>query len=498
MINNNLWKFNRITRSLAEKFGDSNALSDDFISLTYNELDKECGILAVKLRMLGIKKGDIIMLGLTNSVYHPVILLALIRIGAIPLLLHTQLLHHEIEPLIKLCRPAAWIRDSHFSEEEADKYNYGGLVLTVGDLKNISVKPAPPVEAECSLKDTAFLLLSSGSTGTPKCIPKTYGELTVFFNCYIKEMGFTRETRSLVTGPLSHYLPFIIVFGTLLAGGTAFITRFFSPVDIISTVSENNINTAAMVPAMLRMCINCLDLSQERCVIGEKLIIGGSKMGKDDIQSAIKYFSCSVVLIYGSSEAIFCISRYNDKSDLDAFSEGTPMYKSDKIKISGSKTTGELLVKGPYVLKNYYGMESRKYDYFTSDGYYKTGDLAWIDKNGSVHICGRCTEMINRCGEKIIPYELEEMIKKHRNIAECAVCGVKDITFGEKIVVFAELKAKDLSYELKDLKINLSEQGIAEYKLPDELVLMERLPKNASGKVQKKILIENYSNGIVS
>lgn len=475
---------NMIAQTLAEKFGTKEAVSDDRLSLSYNELWQKVKNAASLLKK-NVHKGDTVLIELGNCAEFIVAFFSVIHIGAVPVLMHMKLNSHEREPIIRLCRPVCRIRHERTPENKDISVITATELISQGKVNDCTA-------ARLTLGDTAFILLSSGTTGIPKCIPKTYGEITTFLNSFIKCVGFDEGTRSMATGPLTHYLGFVTAFATLISGGTIFLSEFLSPVDIISAVSEEEINTLSMVPSMLRLCTEYCRLDEECCKLSRSLLIAGSKSTGEDIHEGIRCFGCPVICLYGSSEAVATYSVYNTREDTLAYSEGIPIGRFDKMMIEGSANEGELLVKGPYVFGCYLGMEKEREKFFTPEGYYRTGDLASIDSGGKLIIIGRCREMINRCGEKIIPDELESLIQKHCKVCECAVCGLKDKVMGERIAAFIKLKDEVKILSSHELREHLTECGIADFKMPDDVIITHSMPKTDSGKINKRKLVEKY------
>ena len=146
--------------------------------------------------------------------------------------------------------------------------------------------------------------------------------------------------------------------------------------------------------------------------------------------------------------------------------------------------TGELIVKGPYTIHEYYRAGDRNKGAFTVDGYYRMGDLVRLREDGNFEVVGRIKEQINRAGEKIAAAEVETLLLKHPCIESCAVVPVKDEVLGERICAFAIGEEVKLN-EVRDFLMN---NGLALYKLPDQLVFIDRWPLTAVGKVDKKRL----------
>ena len=153
---------------------------------------------------------------------------------------------------------------------------------------------------------------------------------------------------------------------------------------------------------------------------------------------------------------------------------------------------GELLLRGPYTIRNYYNNPAADADSFRDDGFYRTGDRAFIDTEGNLHITGRVKEQINRAGEKIMPSELERILDDNEEIERSAVVGVPDELMGNKIcaVVVTDNASVDLAY----IRGYLESRGVAAYKLPDIVMKTQQIPLTAVGKHKKKKIADMIEN----
>lgn len=191
------------------------------------------------------------------------------------------------------------------------------------------------------------------------------------------------------------------------------------------------------------------------------------------------------------TEGLICTNSMDDSYETRVSCQGQPISEYDEIKIIDSDgkevaqgEIGELIVKGPYTIQEYYRLLDND-KYFNEEGFYLSGDKVRKLEDGNLKVVGRVKEQINRAGEKIMPSELEELIIKHPDIMDCAVIGIEDEMLGNKICVYAVAR-KNIS--LLDIRKHLEEAGIAMFKLPDVLRLVKRIPVTAMKKVDKEAL----------
>jgi len=243
------------------------------------------------------------------------------------------------------------------------------------------------------------------------------------------------------------------------------------------------------------MWIACMEWEEDVDFSSMKYIqVGAAKLEKDLAEKAEKLMGIKIIQGYGLGEGITCFTNPDDDRDIAWSTQGTPISEYDEVRIVdeyGNEVpvgeAGELTERGPYTFEGYYNDDKRNSELFTEDGYFKTGDKALITREGRIIILGRVREQINRAGENVVPSEIEEYLKKCEGVEDAAVFGVADEDLGERIcAVIVSSKQKSL----QEVCVQLSEQGLAPYKLPDELHYIESMPLINVGKIDKRKLKE--------
>jgi 2,3-dihydroxybenzoate-AMP ligase len=206
--------------------------------------------------------------------------------------------------------------------------------------------------------------------------------------------------------------------------------------------------------------------------------------------------------VFGMAEGLLTLTRDTDPWDVVVGTQGRPLSPADEILIvddSGIPVppghTGELLTRGPYTLRGYYRAPEHNARAFTDDGYYRTGDLVRLTKTGELVVEGRIKDVIVRGGAKVSAEELEGYLLAHPSVDRAAVVAVPDPYAGELICACVQPNGKPPT--LAELRQALHERGIADYKLPDRLVVVAALPLTGLGKVDKKVLAEAASAGVI-
>ena len=220
--------------------------------------------------------------------------------------------------------------------------------------------------------------------------------------------------------------------------------------------------------------------------ITEKALTDMCKL-TDKIVSAIHPYLDTPYLVFGHS-----LSTWKDSVYERINYQGKPMSDEDQVIIvddDGKEQPygieGEILVKGPYLFSGYYEMDSS--ECFNADGFYHTGDLGYITADGYIKITGRKSDQINRMGEKIMPSEIESYLAEHEKIMEVVVMGIPDTILGERSCAFLRMAKGNVKPE--ELREHLSKKGVAQYKVPDQMILLDEFPHTATGKINKRMLL---------
>jgi 2,3-dihydroxybenzoate-AMP ligase len=222
--------------------------------------------------------------------------------------------------------------------------------------------------------------------------------------------------------------------------------------------------------------------------------VGGAKLAAEPAAQIPKALGCTLQQVFGMAEGLLNYTRLDDPSELVETTQGRPLSPADEIRVVDPDTgepvpegeTGELLTRGPYTLRGYYRAPEHNARSFTPDGFYRTGDLVRRLPSGHLVVEGRHKDQINRGGEKIAAEELEGHLLAHPAVHDAAVVGVPDPMMGERTCAFVVARGEPPT--LPALKEFLRERGVADYKWPDRLELVDTFPRTPVGKISKKEL----------
>ena len=299
-------------------------------------------------------------------------------------------------------------------------------------------------------------------------------------------IDLTSADRSIVLLPLFHIGGIgLFALPTLFVGGTVIIPGKFEPQKAIAMIEQYEATIVMGVPAIHKALIECPSFKREKMKAVRWFYNGGAPCPHELIQT---FFDHGFLFGQGfgmteTSPTLFMLSREDAPRKIGSI--GKPVMYSDFKLVNQEGDVGELVVKGPNIMTEYWRKPAATNETII-DGWLYTGDLARIDEEGFVYIVGRKKEMLISGGENIYPLEIEQAISQHTDVSEVAVTGVADPVWGEVPAAFV---VKKPSSELTDKDIiEYCRDKLAKYKLPKEIIFMDELPKNATGKIQKNQL----------
>ena len=500
----------------AKRYAERIAVSDSEESITYEELNQRVDQMAGAFICKGIEPGDRVVVQLPNRISFVVVLFALMRAGAVPILMLPAHREAELEGIIKLADPTAYV-----VAEQYLGYRYVDMALAIKEkfscLKHLFVDGNGGqgvqnlLELQCGNVQfpevdgyqTAVLLLSGGTTGVPKLIPRTHADYMYNARMSAKRCKLDKKDIYLAALPVAHNFPLSCpgLLGTLDAGGKVVLAPTTSPDDILSLVSEEEVTITAMVPAVTAVCMEMLEYDEDYDISSLKILqVGGAVLEDSLAKKIIQEWPCKLMQVFGTAEGLLSFTSPDDDDSLIARCQGTPVSPADEVKIVDESDEevpkdvfGELLSRGPYTIDGYYKADEANRVSFTADGFYRTGDKAMWTKEGCLRLGGRIKEQINRAGEKIMPSEIEGYLCQHPDIKEAAVVGIPDEVLGNRICAFI-MPEDEKQMDLLEIHQFLKAMGVASYKLPDQVETIELWPLTSVGKIDKKALASMVQN----
>lgn len=513
-ISEGYWRdetFSGMLRECAEKYGNKTALCDMNKSISYSEWNSLADSGAAYLKSNGIKSGDRVIIQIPNSTAFGTALFSLFRLGAVPVLALPTHRKNEISSFINVASPTAYITvRSHlgFDYESMAKECTEGTGCKVFfadeiDYKKFSSDITDFSDTGRTFRDIAVLQVSGGTTNIPKLIPRTNADYLYDSRVFSDVCGMNEDTVFLAAIPASHNFSFANpgLIGTMICGGKIVMAGTGSPDEIFELIDREKVNITAMVPSLLALCSEMSEWEEYELDSLKTVLVGGSLLTFPVLSKAEEALGCKIRQVYGTAEGLNTITDADMSPELTAGCQGKKISAGDEMLIEaddGSSalfgTEGELLLRGPYTIQNYYNNPEADAESFRSDGYYRTGDRAFIDRSGNLHITGRVREQINRAGEKIMPSELERILDENKDIDMSAVVGIPDEMLVNKICAAVVTDNRDIT--LQFIRGYLEEKGVAIYKLPDIAVRLDCIPLTAVGKPDKKAIVHMIINDL--
>jgi len=509
-------------------YPDKEGLIDDTSRFTYGELRKKVDRLAIGFMALGIKERDFVLLQIPNWHEYVFAFFALQKIGAIPVLLIARHGLAEIKHVCGLTHPVAWIgpvryRNTDFLSILAEvKSEAGGLESLISvrsganpgfvSLEEVMDRKEPTdadVQALAARRpdpmEVSMILLTGGTTGLPKAVPRTHNDYISSVEYHSRAWEITSDDVVLTVAPVSHAQGMHTgVGGAFFNFAKYVLTDSTDAGDICRVIERERVTAFPTVPALVQRIVSLENLGDYNLGSLKKIYAGGAPSTPELVRSVYERIGCKFVNTLGAAEGLGSMTRLH--ADLETIcttvgQKDCPYAQYKAVDLDGhevqSGREGELLAKGPGIFSGYFKSEEDNKKTFTSDGFFKTGDLAKIDESGTMTITGRIKETILRGGETISAVAIERMISSHPGVAEAAVIGMPDKIFGERICAYVTLK-EGASLSFQELVAYLKSIGASVLQMPERLEIIDAVPLTKIGKADKKALKEDIAKKLAS
>ncbi|WP_327143646.1 acyl-CoA synthetase [Nocardia sp. NBC_01327] len=497
---NSLLRYGTLAAGLrlsAARYGDRTALIDELGSLTFAELEDRSNRLANAWRERGLKPREGVAILARNHRGIVDAIFAAAKCGAKIILLNTDFAGPQIrdvatregtdllvydEEYAGMLDGISPHRGSYRAWTESPREDSLEALIAAG---SPDAPPSPGVEPK-------IILLTSGTTGTPKGAPRAEPKSLASLGGLLSKVPFRSGEVTECCAPMFHTLGFACGMLTLGFGSTLVIRRRFDPQVAIDSVARNHASTMIVVPVMLSRMVDLggkgvtgRDLSALRIIF-----VAGSQLGAQLCRAVTATFGPVVYNLYGSTEVAYATIATPEDLAVEPGCVGRPVLgaRVEILDADGKSVpvgeTGRIFVGNVIQFEGYTGGGHKE----IIRGLMSSGDVGHFDSAGRLFIDGRDDDMIVSGGENVFPAEVEELLYTHVAVREVAVIGVPDEQFGSRLKAFVVVHdGQDFSeVEVKDfVKSNL-----ARYKVPREVVFLEELPRNPTGKVLKRKLQE--------
>ncbi|MEK6601295.1 MAG: AMP-binding protein [Candidatus Binatota bacterium] len=516
------WEDRSLADTFAEvcaKYADRLAIIDRGESITYAQLNGRSERLALNLLDEGLKPLDRVVMQLPNVVEFVYLYFALQKIGCIPIMALPTHRYREVSQLVELsgavaCAAPDRVRDFDHRElirriGDASKTLRLGIILgdapegflSLTDLIRRQTERSPEELKRITIdpEDPALFQLSGGTTGAPKLIPRTHNDYVYNSKMAASVTGVGPDKILLDVLPLAHNLPLACpgLQGFLLHGGKVVLANTTRGEDIFPLIERYRVTHIHVVPALLIRWINDPLIKKSDLSSLEVIQSGGQRL-QPEVRRRTKELIPGVTVQenFGMAEGMLMFVRLDDPEEVRMATVGRPISPDDEVRLVDEEDNevapgevGEFLARGPYTLRGYYGVPEYNTRAFTTDGFYRSGDLMRRHPSGNYLVEGRKKDLINRGGEKISAEEIENLILSHPAVQNVACVPMPDPILGERMCACVILR-RGRTLTLEELVAFLTKEEIAKHKLPERLELMDDFPLSPLGKVSKKDLTE--------
>ena len=519
------WKdqtFSEILARRAREHPDREAIVDGRRRIHYGQLWAEVKRFAEFLRRQGVQRGDVVTLQMPNRIEFPVVFFSLELIGAVANKISADFRAMEVEYILKFSQSRVYVCASQFKgfdylamiRELRPRLPDLKLVICVDDVDAPDVASFAKVVHETpeiaendrvrmSSLGVMRMCFTSGTTGNPK------GVLHCFNSTLCTCATFNRELEVTEFDVMLDYLPVGLNWGyctlvqSVMAGAKTILMERFSGSGALEMIEREKVTYIPTAPASIVAMLNSPELKQRDLTSLRLVITGGASAAVETIkafQAAIPH--AKLVELYGMLETGFhSFTRLTDDPlkvngtvgrCVDEM--GLRILDDDEKDVPYGEV-GEIAAIGPSVHLGYLNNPAANRDSFTADGWFKTGDLGqFADADGNVRIAGRKKEIINRGGKKYFPREIEELLYEHPKIVEAAIVGAPDARLGEKNCLCVIIKEGE-SLALDEV-VSFLKGRVADYKLPEAIVVMNDFPMTPTGKIRRPELVKRVAGTV--
>lgn len=482
------------------------AVKDVNRTITYEQLGEEVNQFANALLKLGIQPKDRIALWMENSIEYIVADFAIAKIGAVRVPLNTFLNNQEVIYRLNDSEARMIVCDQKLTqrvEEVIKETAIQPMIISTGEgsqlqfrpLVNQSSKISPDINVTPS--DLAAIMYTGGTTGRSKGVMHTHETIIAIFYSEIVEFELEPGVVMLHLAPLPHAAGFLLLPG-LLRGGKQILQQRFDPKTFCQTIEQERVTFTFLVPTMIYILIDYPGIDHYDFSSLKTMIYGAAPMAPNRIKQAINLFGPVLTQVYSQMEVANQTTILSKEDHLSALERNEDVLQScgksiimSHLKIineqgeeSPPHTVGEIVTKGPHMMKGYWKMEGET-EKTIRNGWLHTGDMAYQDEEGYLYLVDRKKDMIITGGFNVYTTVVEKALFEHPEVRQAAVIGIPDEKWGEAVRAFVVANQDTITEEelLHYCKIKL-----AKYEVPKSIEFLNKLPITAYGKIDKNKL----------
>jgi acyl-CoA synthetase (AMP-forming)/AMP-acid ligase II len=495
---------------------------------SYAQLRERVNRLADSLSRLGLKKGERAAIIEVNCHQFVEACFATTRLGAIFVPLNFRIREDELKYLVSKAEPKILFVGSRYADMvDSVKIQLPSVehfVIIGGEYRGMtgydeliaSGSPEEKTFAQVADEDIVLLMFTAGTTGFPKGVPQDSNSYSTYVlsNVNPPDAEAPAETN-LLCMPLYHVAGMQALMAGIYGGRTIALMRQFDEREWFETVQREKATRVMLVPTMLKRVVDYPDFEKYDLFHVRVVTYGAASCPYEVLKKAIERFpGRALINAFGGTETSSTIAALRAEDQIItgkeseaerekklkrlASSIGLPMDDVEiQVRGEGGKELppgklGEIVVRGPRIMKGYWKSDEETEKAFTADGWYRTGDLGYKDDEGYIYLTGRADDVIVRGGENIGPDEVESVLYSHPKVEEAAVIGVKDLEWGQQVRAIVRLKEGENATEQEI--IDFCRPRLAGYKRPSSVILVKaELPKTSTGKILRRVLREKYA-----
>lgn len=487
----------------ARRIPNRAALIDEEGTLTYRELDDAAHAVANGLLAKGVRGGDGMAILARNHRWFVIANYGAARVGARIILLNSEFSGPQIKEVAEREGAKVIVYDDEYTKAvskvepelgklralgfnpDADEPS-GSLDETLAELiARSSTAPAPKVSRHASI-----IVLTSGTTGTPKGANRSTPPTLAPVGGILSHVPFKAGEVTSLPSPMFHALGYLHATLAVFLGSTLVLRRKFKPPLVLEDIEKHKVTAMAVVPVMLSRLLDTLEKMEKKPDLSSLRIIfvSGSQLGAELAARALKDIGPVIYNMYGSTEVAFATVASPQHLESNGATVGS-VVKGVKVKIFDDNgievpqgNVGRIFVGNALPFAGYTGGGHKQ----IIDGLMSSGDVGYFDEHGLLYVSGRDDEMIVSGGENVFPAEVEDLISGHPEVVEATAIGIEDKEWGARLRAFV-VKKEDATVDEDTIKHYVREH-LARYKVPREVIFLEELPRNPTGKILKREL----------
>ena len=481
--------------------------------LTYAELADRSNRLANALAERGVRAGDRIAAMDVNTPMHFEAYFAAARLDAIYVPLNFRGHGEEVGYPLRHAAPKVIAAGERYVSLIDGLDVSAELLLTNGsgsqgwDSLDALIHDADPDEMffpEQPPEETAVLLFTAGTTGLPKAVMLSHASFTSFMLTSMEPPDPDTEESTILTLPLYHVAGLQAALAGVFGGRTIILQHQFEPHEWMALVQKHRVERALIVPTMLKQLLDHPEFDRHDLSSLRVVTYGGASMPPSLIERALPLLpGVQFINAFGQTETGSTIAMVppedhvlsgppelveKRRKHLSSIGRPLPDVEVRIVQEDGQDLplgeTGEIVARGPRLMRGYWGQPDATAD-TVHDGWLYTDDLGYQDEDGYIYLSGRAKDFIKRGGEMVAPEEVEHILHACPGVEECAVIGLPDETWGERVVAVV---VSTPGVELPEESLLDACQGLARFKRPEQVIFVGELPRNSLGKVLKNQL----------